>query len=206
MSGASLAVLAAIGGGLITALSAAAISYYQRASAARDAHRLRAFERHLAAYERIFVTCRSTLDALNDYVAVDKQVSDRSDPFLYQLLEILRDCAYQYCIAVDWRHNTGMAYLEMKLEERCLRLRDLLLQWLSGPRLFYGDIATIRREGRKVSISTQAVRNLHVGDYQELIIERRTIVSSGPGDAKLIADIREAATSVIKELKDVMAY
>ena len=206
MSGAEIAVFGAIGGGSITALSAIAISYYQRVSALRDAHRLRAFERHLTNYEHVFVTGRSTLDALNDYVAVEKRVSNRSDPFLSQLLDILRVSAYQYCVAVDWRHNPGMVYLDIKLEEACLHLRDLLLQWLSGSRILYGDVASIRRNGEVVTISIQEAHLLDVGDYQELIVERQIIVSNMPGDAKLIANIHQAATAVIKELKDVMAY
>lgn len=206
MSGAEFAVLGAIGGGVITAMSAAVISYHQRAGALRDSHLLRAFEKHLEAYERIFVTCRSMLDALNDYVVVEKRVSDRSDPFLSQLLDILHDCSYQYCIAVDWKHNPGMAYLDMRLEERCLRLRDLLLLWLSVPRRSYGDIAAVRRNDRTVVVSSQDAHRLDIGDYQELIVERRLIVSSAPGDTRLVADIREAATSVIKELKAVIAY
>jgi hypothetical protein len=206
MSGTVFAIFGAIGGGMITAASAVVISYYQRSSALRDAHRMRAAEKYMKSYERIFVTCRSTLDALNDYVSVEKQVSDRSDSFLYQLLEMLRDCAYQYCIAVDWRHNSGMAYLEMKLEEQCLHLRDLLLRWLSDPRVSYGDVAVIRRNGKMFDISIRDVHRLNIGDYQELIVERRLIVSGRASDTKLIAEIREAATSVIKELKGVMAY
>jgi hypothetical protein len=206
MEGAVLAVLAAIGGGLITAAATFAIAYFQRASALRDAHRLRAFERHLAAYERIFVTSRSVLDAFNDYEVINKRVTDKSDPFLHQLLDILNDCCYQYCSAVDWRHNSGMAYLDMKLEERCLHLRDYLLRWLSGDRSSYGDVVAIRNNGKIKYISSQQLSSLGIGDYQELRIERRALITSAEGDAKLVTEIRAAATSVIKELKDVMAY
>jgi hypothetical protein len=206
VTGASTAILGAIAGALITGLSAVVISYYQRASARRDEHRLRAFDRHLAAYERIFVTCRSTLDAFSDYMLVDKKVSDRSDPFLRQLLEILRDCAYQYCVAVDWRHNPGMAYLDLKLEEKCLHLRDLLLLWLSGPRLSYGDIASVRRNGQFTVRSAQEIRRLAACDYEELRIERQVMVVHNPADYKLISDIRKNASSVIQDLKDVMSH
>ena len=206
MTGASTAILGAIAGALITGLSAVVISYHQRVSAQRDEHRLRVFDRHLTAYEQIFVTCRSTLDAFSDYVLVDKKVSDRSDPFLRQLLEILRDCAYQYCMAVDWRHNQGMAYLDLKLEEKCLQLRDLLLLWLSSPRLSYGDIASVRRNGQFTVTSTRQLRRLATCDYEELRIERQILVVHNPGDYRLISDIRKNASSVIKDLKDVMSY
>ena len=112
--------------------------------------------------------------------------------------EILRDCAYQYCVAVDWRHNRGMAYLDLKLEEKCLHLRDLLLLWLSGPRLSYGDVASIRRNGQFTVTSAQEIRRLAVCDYEELRIERQVMVVRNPGDYKLISDIRKNASSVIQ--------
>jgi hypothetical protein len=84
------AVFGAIGGALLTAMSAVAVSYYQRVSAARDTHLLRAFEHHLTGYEHIFMTC-SVLDSLNDYSVISGRVSDRSDPFLSQLLDALQD-------------------------------------------------------------------------------------------------------------------
>lgn len=206
MSGAAFAAIGAISGGFVTALSALALSYYQRTSAQRDAHLRRAFESHFAEYEVIFATCRSTLDALNDYVAVESKAARRDDPFLFQLLDILKDNAYKYCLAVDWRHNPAMAYLELSLEEKCLRLRDLLLQWLSVPRITTGDIFSIRRDGRTCALSATDVRLLRVGDYQELIIERSPVVARAANDGRVISDIRASATLVIKELRAVMAY
>jgi hypothetical protein len=44
-----------------------------------------------------------------------------------------------------------------------------------------------------------------VGDYQELRIEKRAIVSLDPEDLKLISSIYRALSSVIVELKAVMA-
>jgi hypothetical protein len=206
VSGAAFAAIGAISGGLVTALSALALSYYQRTSAQRDAHLRRAFESHFTEYEKIFVTCRSTLDALNDYIAVEGKSVRRDDPFLFQLLDILKDNAYKYCLAVDWRHNPAMAYLELSLEEKCLRLRDLLLQWLSVPRITAGNVITIRHDGGVRSLSADEVRILVAGDYQELMIERRPIVVRGESDSEIISSIRAAATSVIKELRAVMAY
>lgn len=206
MSGAAFAAIGAIAGGLLTALSALALSYYQRASAQRDAHLLRAFEKHFSEYEEIFVTCRSTVDALNDYLSVEAKVVRRDDPFLFQLLDILKDSAYKYCIAVDWRHNPAMGYLELALEEKCLQMRDLLLVWLSVPRIGAGDIVQVRR-GDKISlVSANDVHLLSTPDYGELIVERRPIVTSGPNDRKLASDIRASAATVIKELRAVMAY
>lgn len=206
MNGAVYAVIGAIGGGLITAITTAAISYYQRTSAMSDEHRVRAFERHLTSYERIFVTVRSVLDALNDYESVDRLVKNRSDPVLQQLLDILSDSAYQYCMAVDWRHNPGMAYLDTKLEETCLHLRDLLLQWLSDSRISYGDVITIRRNGEVDELSPRQVNTLRVGDYEELRIERGIIVVHAPGDTRLQHNIRSISVSVIKQLKAVLAH
>jgi len=206
MAAAELALLGGIFGALITALSAAAIAYYQRRSSLREEHRLRAFERHLAAYERMFAACRSTQDALNDYVSVDRNAADRSDPFLRQVLDILRTCAYQYCTAVDWRHNPGMAYLDIALEEKCLHMRDLLLLWLSRSRISHGDIATVRRNGIVSSISAEEIRRLNACDYQELRIERKVVVLRHDGDPKLISDIHQVASIIIKDLKAVMSH
>ena len=172
----------------------------------REAHRVHAFERHLEAYERIFVTVRSVLDALNDYELISARVANSPDSVLEQLLDILNNCAYQYCTAVDWRYNASMAYLDLRLEERCLKLRDLLLRWLSGQRLATGDILSVYRNDEAEEISARRARALRIGDYQELSIEKITTVTDAPGDARLKRNIRRTATSVIKHLKDVMAY
>jgi hypothetical protein len=206
MDGALLAILAGIAGALITASATVAIAYYQRASAARDAHRARAFERHLKDYEQIFLTTRSVLDSLNDYVAVDRRVSNRADPFLRQLLEIVRDRAYEYCTAVDWRHNPAMAYLDLELEGKCLHLRDLLLSWLSKERLTYGDIICKRTGDELEIISREQVKDLQIGSYRELRVERQIIAIDAPGDIKLISRIKSSGTKVIRDLKDVMAH
>jgi hypothetical protein len=206
MSNAAFAAIGAIGGAIITGLSALAISLYQKSSAQHDAHLRRAFERHLTAYERIFVTCRSTVDALTDYMTVESKVARRDDPFLFQLLDILKDNAYSYCVAVDWRHNPAMGYLELALEEKCLHLRDLLLEWLSITRITAGDIITLRRDGRLTLVTPDELSELQPADYGELIIERHSIVLSDPRDNKLAADIQLSVNSVIKDLREVMAY
>jgi hypothetical protein len=206
LNAAFFAVIGAVAGGLITAVTTAAISYYQRHSSMREAHRVHAFERHLEAYERIFVTVRSVLDALNDYELISARVANSPDSVLEQLLDILNNCAYQYCTAVDWRYNASMAYLDLRLEERCLKLRDLLLRWLSGQRLATGDILSVYRNDEAEEISARRARALRIGDYQELSIEKITTVTDAPGDARLKRNIRRTATSVIKHLKDVMAY
>jgi len=206
LSAADVAIIGAFTGALITGLVAAAVAYYQRTSSLRDEHLRRAFERHLGAYESIFVSCRSTLDALNDYAAINSKVLDRSDPFLHQLLDILRDYSYQYCVSVDWRHNPGMAYLDLQLEEKCLHLRDLLMRWLSGARLSHGDSFYARRNGSVSTVSAQEIHRLETCNYQELRIERRAIVTNIPGDTRLLSDIRDAASGVIKDLKAVMSH
>jgi hypothetical protein len=206
VSGAAFAAIGAVAGGVVTALSALVISYYQRTSAQRDTHLRRASENHLSEYEGIFVTCRSTIDALNDYAAVEGKVQRRDDPFLFQLLDILKDNSYKYCVAVDWRHNSAMGYLELALEEKCLHLRDLLLTWLSVSRITTGEIVSIRQNGQTHLISASEALSLAAGDYHELKVESRQVVAAGPDDSRLISDIRVAAAAVIKELRAVMAY
>ncbi|HEY7261536.1 MAG TPA: hypothetical protein VH589_08650 [Trebonia sp.] len=206
MAAAELALLGGILATMITALAAILIAYYQRRSALQDEHRARAFERHLAAYERIYEACRSVQDALNDYVVIDRNAADRSDTFLRQVLDILRTCAYQYCSAVDWRYSPGMAYLDIVLEEKCLRLRDLLLAWLSKSRLSHGYLATVRRDGLVTGTTVQEIRKLNACDYQELRIERETVVVCHKDDAKLISDINKTAAAVVKDLKAVISH
>ena len=206
MTSAAIAAIGAVTGALITGCLAAGLAFFQHATTQRDEHRRRAFERHLADYEMIFVTCRSVLDAFNDYDRVNQRASDRSDHFLRQLLKILHDRCYEYCIAVDWRHNRGMVYLDLRLEENCLRLRDLLLRWLSGTRLRSGDLAFVRRGGEFVSVPASEIRALSACDYQELRIERRLIVADSASDRKLISEICESTSSLIKDLKAVMSY
>lgn len=205
MTAATFAAIGALSGGLVTAVSALALSYYQRTATQRDAHLLRAFEKHFSEYESIFVTCRSALDALNNFVLVQSKAMTEDDTFLFQQLDILKDSSYKYCIAVDWKHNPAMAYLELALEEKCLLLRDLLLEWLSVPRITTGDIISIRINGAVTRVSTQDHRLL-AGKYEELIVERRKLVRPDKDDRKRISEIRTASESVIKELRAVMAY
>ena len=206
MAAAELALLGAVLGALITVLSVVSISSRRRSSAFREEHRIRALERHLVAYERMLAACRSVLDALNDYVLVDKNAADRSDPFLRLVLDMLRTCAIEYCTAVDRRYNLGMAYLDIKLEERCLRMRDLLRLWLSMPRITYDNVATVRRNGVVSRISAQEIRRLDTCDYEELRIEGQTVALRHSGDPRLISDIREAASAIIRDLKAVMSH
>jgi hypothetical protein len=206
MSAAVFAALGAAGGVLATAVASIVISFSQRRSALRIEHRSRAFERHLPKYERIFVTARSAQDALRDYVAIEKRVADRSDPFLLPLLANVEDWAHQFCHAVNWHHNSSMVYLDIKLEEKCLQARGLLLLWLSRQRVAYGDVAFLRNDGALSAVSLRDIRSLRPGDYQELRLERRIVVISDPGDHALSSKIDRALSSVIVELKAVMAY
>lgn len=204
MGGTLLAAFGATAGALVTAVATILLSLHQGRRSLESERRAHAFERHLSQYEKIFVAARSTQDSLNDYRTIERRVSDRSDPFLRQLLAILADSSYQYCVAVDWRHNPGMAYLDIKLEKQCLRTRNLLIQWLSRQRIVSGDIAFIKTEGAVSPISLRRIHALRVGDYQELRIERRTIVTLDPEDLKLISRIDRELSSVIVELKAVM--
>jgi hypothetical protein len=87
-----------------------------------------------------------------------------------------------------------------------VRLRDLLLEWLSRSRLAYGDLAAIDRGGGLKRISIPEVRRLGIGDYRELRIERRAVVLRAEGDLKLIAEIRKVAAEVVRDLKAVMSH
>lgn len=191
---------------LITALSAFVIAHYQRRSTLREEHRLRAFDRHLAAYERIFTACRLVQDALSDYHVMDRNVTDRSDPFLGQVLDILRACADQYYAAVDWRHNPGMLYLDMELEDKCRHLRELLRTSLSQPRLSHGDVVTVRRNGKLTGISAEELLQLGKCDYQELRIERKIVVVPDTDDEGRILEINKATAEIVRDLKAVLAH
>lgn len=142
-----IAVLGAIGGSLVTGVASLGGLLHQSRSQGDREHRQRAFERHLAQYERIFATARSAHDAFQDLGAVYEDVHDPADPFLGQILAVTADRADDFCLAVDWKHNPAMAYLDLKLEERCLYARRLLLDWLSTPRMTVGDIAYLRKPG-----------------------------------------------------------
>jgi hypothetical protein len=206
VASAELAFFGGILVALITAVSAAVIAFYQRSSTLREEHRLRAFDRHLAAYERIFTACRLVQDALSDYHVMDLNVADRSDPFLRQVLDILQACADQYYSAVDWRHNAGMLYLDTELEDKCRHLRELLRTWLSQPRLSHGDVVTVRRDGKLTAISAGELRHLGKCDYQELRIERKIVAVHDPADARRIPEINKVAAEIARDLKAVLAH
>jgi len=206
MNAAVVAAISAFGGALVAATASVLISITQRLGAVRNEHRLRAFERHLSYYEQIFVTARSAQDSLHDYLAIDAKVTDRSDPFLRQLLAILSAAANEFNTAVDWRHNSGMLYLDLKLENLCLHARDLLITWLSVQRVYTGDIVLLRTNDVVRQIPVSEVADLAIGDYHELIIKSRLVVLSQPADHRLSAQIDRSLTRVITELKDVLAY
>jgi hypothetical protein len=206
MNAAVVAAISAFGGAIVAASASVVVSFSQRLSSLRNEHRLRAFEKHLSHYERIFVTARSAQDSLHDYAAIDGKVTDRSDPFLRQLLSILSTAAHDFNTAVDWRHNSGMLYLDVKLENLCLHARDLLIAWLSVQRVFTGDIAFVRLFDKVRQIPVVEIAELEIGDYHELLIESRLVVLADPGDQRLAAQIDKALTRVILELKDVLAY
>ena len=206
MSGAAFAALGAAGGAIITAAGSVVIFFAQRRSVLHNEHLLRAFEKHLSDYEHVFVSARTAQDSFRNFQAVSERVTQRSDPFLFQLLEITAASAHQFCVAVSWTHNPGMVYLDLGLENRCLRARDLLLEWLSNQRIHSGDVATIRRHGAFEAIPLSRVATLRAGDYQELRVETHRLVVDAPGDRRRYAEIDRALSAVIEDLKAVMAY
>jgi hypothetical protein len=206
MSGPAFVAFGAVGGAFITAVASVVVFLVQRRSLLRNEHLLRAFEKHLSDYEHVFVSARTVQDSFRNLRAISGRVATRSDPFLFQLLEITASSAHQFCVAVSWNHNPGMAYLDLDVENRCLRARDLLLEWLSNQRIHSGDICTIRRGGSFEPISASRVRTLKAGDYQELRVETHLMVLEAPGDTVRYHQIDRAMSAVIRQLKDVMAF
>jgi hypothetical protein len=206
MSNAAVAAFGAIGGALITAACSILIFLVRHRTTLHNDHLQRAFEKHLDRYERVFVSARTAQDSLHNYQLISGRVDDRSDPFLFQLLAIATDSAREYCISVTWSHNPGMLYLDRKLEENCLKVRDLLLRWLAVRRVHWGEVATIRRNEEYLSIPPEQVKELKLGDYRELRLEARRIVFKDAEDARRLKDIDRALSSVIADLKNVMAY
>lgn len=199
-------VIGAIAGALIAAVGSAALVYYQRRSDQLNEHRRRAFENHLPHYESIFASARSVQEALHNYLTIGQRQPVGHNTFLEMLVEILKDACYRYCVAVDWRHNSAMAYLNLKLEKRCLAARKLLLDWLSRPRLIDGTIVYILKGGTGTRIDPSRLHKVPLGAYDELRIETRTIVSPHPKDRRQAKRIDKALGKVIAELKEVMSY
>jgi hypothetical protein len=99
-----------------------------------------------------------------------------------------------------------MVYLPADLEKKCLRTRNLLIEWLSKQRVGSGNVASVRSGGRTSAIPLRRVQTLRLGEYEELRIETRRLVTSAEGDERLHAEIDRALSRVIKQLKAVMAY
>jgi hypothetical protein len=202
MQAATLAVLSAGA----AALATFALAYFQRTSVLKNEHRLRAFDRHVEAYEQIFANARTVQDSLRNYNVVENRVKDHADPFLRQLLEILADSAHQYNLAVDWRRNSGMLYLELRLEEQCLLVRDLLIEWLSRQRVVPGHVVSVRTDAGYRILTSNQVDKLTLGSYRELRIETQILVVPHPHDSKLISKLDKSISTLIVHLKDVLAH
>jgi hypothetical protein len=206
MSNAAVAVFGAIGGALVTGACSILIFLVRRRTTLHNDHLQRAFVKHLDLYEQVFVSARTAQDSLRNYRLISGRVDDRSDPFLFQLLAIATDSAREYCVSVTWNHNPGMLYLDRKLEENCLNVRDLLLRWLAVRRVHWGEVASIRKNEEYLSIPPERVTGLKLGDYRELRLETRRIVLKDVDDARRLKEIDRALTVVIADLKTVMAY
>lgn len=209
MTGSAVAV-GAVSGALITAVASLIIFAVQRRTTLRNEHLHRAFEKHLGHYEQIFVSARTAQDSLRNYRAVSLRIEDRSDPFLFQLLAIASEAAQAYCVSVTWTHNPGMLYLDIKLEDQCLEARALLLKWLAVRRVVSGDVAFVGSHGDNEPVAYQqvpldTVRRLRKPSYQELRIETRRLVLP-EDDGRQLNEIDKMLTTVIGELKEVMAY
>ncbi|WP_203727542.1 hypothetical protein [Paractinoplanes durhamensis] len=206
MGPAVFAVLGAAGGASITATCSMIIFLVEQRKKRQNDHMKRALEGHLDRYERVFVSARTAQDALRNYRAISGKVTDRSDPFLFQLLIIAEISCHDYCVAVTWSHNPGMLYLSIELENECLKARNLIHKWLAVRRLHAGDVAFVKRADEVEAIPLAAVAKLGAGDYRELRIETRRLVLEEDGEAKHFAQIDRSLSKVIVELKKVMSY
>ena len=205
MNPAAFAVLGATGGAFITATCSMLIFWVGQRKTLQNDHRQRAFEGHLDRYERVFVSARTAQDALRNYPAISSKVTDRSDPFLFQLLTIAEIACHDYCVAVTWSHNPGMLYLSVQLEEECLKARNLLLKWLAVRRLHAGEVAFVKKADAIKPIPVQSVTTLR-GTYRELRIETKRLVLKENDEEKRLQRIDRSLSTVILELKKVMAY
>lgn len=206
MDQSAITAVGVVAGAFITAISSLTVAFYQRRSLMRSEHRLRAIESHLSNYERIFTSARSFQDSLNDFFIVLRRAKSTSDPFLHQLLEIVTARAYEYCVSVDWKHSPGMAYLEKNMEDHCLKVRDLTLEWLSLQKVTSGRVAFVRQHAGYEMVPLSNISLLRPGDYAELRIETRRIVKMSRSDISLGYSIMKELTRVITELKQMLAY
>ena len=206
MSNAAYAMFGIIGGALITGAFSVLAFLVRHLTTQRNDHLQRAVEKHLDQYERVFVSARTAQDSLRNYMAISNRVDDRSDPFLFQLLAIATESAQEYCVSVTWTRNPGMLYLDLKLEERCLRVRDLLLAWLAVRRVHWGEVASIRKDEEYLPIPLARVKSLRPGDYRELRFETRRLVLWDAADVERLKEIDGLLSRVIRDLKTVMSY
>jgi hypothetical protein len=202
---AAFAALGATGGAFITATCSMLVFWVGQRKTLQNDHMQRAFEGHLERYERVFVSARTAQDALRNYQAISGKVTDRSDPFLFQLLTIAEIACHDYCVAVTWSHNPGMLYLSVQLEGECLKARNLLLKWLAVRRLHAGEVAFVKKADAIKPIPVQAVTKLR-GDYRELRIETKRLVLKENDEEKRLQRIDRSLSKVILELKKVMSY
>ena len=70
----------------------------------------------------------------------------------------------------------------------------------------HGDVLSVRRNGTMTGISADELRQLSMGDYQELRIERKIVVVPDAGDEWRIPAINRAAAEIIRDLKAVLAH
>jgi hypothetical protein len=59
-----------------------------------------------------------------------------------------------------------MGYLDLSLEERCLRMRDLLLTWPSVPRITAGDVISVRIDDEISVLSLEEAKHIPIASYQ----------------------------------------
>ncbi|GAA0899973.1 hypothetical protein [Virgisporangium aurantiacum] len=206
MSSTAYIAIGVMGGAVIAGVFSVLVVLVGHRTSQRKAHLERAVEKHLERYERVFVAARTAQDSLRNYLRISGRVDDRSDPFLFQLLAIATESVNEFCVSVTWTHNPGMLYLDIKLEEKCLSVRDLLLGWLAVRRVHWGEVATVRRTEQYEPIPLDQVPNLRLGDYRELRLETRRLVLSSAEDISRLRQIDKLLSAVIADLKAVVAY
>lgn len=200
-------VVSALGASVISAVASIAALVISQRREVREEHLRRAVDQHSEHYARIYRAARNLEVSIKDFGALNDAIADRSDPLLRQLLAIVRFEAHQFSREVDWRHNSGMFYLPMKLEQSCLALRTQLDTWLSIPRVHTGVLATVTDIDGTVSRVSFASRQSSPRLYRELRLENtRMVLDESAQSIAIRIDLERMLSSVIRDLKSVISY
>jgi hypothetical protein len=199
-------ILIAVVSAVSVAVASVLIVLYQTERAARIDRRRRAFEQHLAQYEKVYVAARSAEEALNDYMRIASRTNGTSDQFAIELMRIVRDSFYEYWRAVDWRYHPGMAHLDKAIEDRALRVAALMQRWLADHRLQYENVVYIRTpNGQKRRASRKELRWSDATTFSEILIERQLGISYSKNQASAGEVVLTELRRVVRDVKHVIS-